>query len=278
MRVDTAKCVGCGNCVPVCTMGVIHVEAGHAVVNEEECVECGTCKRFLRVEGFPAPLVRGVRAVLHAFHLAHEAPPDVCPAGALFQPDLAWPRSVRKTFSDPTIKHASTGIGGRGTEEIKTNDVTGRLGRGDAGLIVEMGRPGLGARLAELDRVARAMAELGARFEPKNPVTQMMPDPSTGALNPEVLNEKVMSAIIEMKIPAARLPEFLGRLRQVAAGLTSVCSVAVAGRCGVGGSIPYEEIVVEEAGFPLSLTSKTNLGLGRPRFKDSAMAAGGEAE
>ncbi len=252
-------------------MGVIRVEAGRAVVNEEECVECGTCKRFLRVEGFPAPLVRAVRAVLHTLHLAHEAPPDVCPAGALFQPELEWPRSVRKAFSDPTTKHASTGIGGRGTEEIKTNDVTGRLRNGDAGLIVEMGRPGLGARLAELDRVARAMAELGARFESKNPVTQMMPDPATGALNPEVLNEKVMSAIIEMKVPVAGLPEFLGRLNEVAAGLTSVCSVAVAGRCDPDGSIPYEEIVVKETGFPLSLTSKTNLGLGRPRFGESGV-------
>lgn len=265
-------------------MGVIHVEAGHAVVNEDECVECGTCKRFLRVDGFPASLVRAVRAVLHAFHLAHDAPPDVCPAGALYQPDLAWPRSVRKAFSDPTTKHASTGIGGRGTEEIKTNDVTGRLREGDAGLIVEMGRPGLGARLAELDRVARAMAELGAHFEPKNPVTEMMPDPATGALNPEVLGEKVMSAIIEMNVPAARLPEFLSRLREVATGLTTVCSVAVAGRCGPDGSIPYEDIIVREAGFGLSLASKTNLGLGRPRFHEggatgtvAGVTIGGEA-
>ena len=45
---------------------------------------------------------------------------------------------------------------GRGTDEIKMNDVTGRLRRGDAGLLVEMGRPGVGAYFRDIEKVAMA--------------------------------------------------------------------------------------------------------------------------
>ena len=63
MRVDETKCVGCGNCVPACTMGAIYIENGHSNVNEDECVECGSCKRFLEVEGRNPTLVRGIRKI-----------------------------------------------------------------------------------------------------------------------------------------------------------------------------------------------------------------------
>lgn len=262
LRVDTNKCVGCGNCVLVCTMGVISVRNGRAYVNEDECVECGTCRRFLRVEGLSPTIVRLARSVASTLHLNYDAPVDVCPTGALYQPELEWPRTVRQAFSDPTVKHPTTGIGGRGTEEIKTNDVTGRLGPGDAGLIVEMGRPGMGTRCTDLQKMSMALARVGAQFEPKNPVTSLMTDASTGQINPDVLNEKVMSAIIEMKVPIERIPEFLGVIREVAGQVDTVFSVAVAGRCDPEGRIPYED-AVREAGWNLSLNAKTNLGLGR---------------
>ena len=51
MLIDPGKCVACGNCVPVCPMGAIYLEAGVAEVNQDECVECSTCYRFLPSEG-----------------------------------------------------------------------------------------------------------------------------------------------------------------------------------------------------------------------------------
>ena len=57
MQIDEWKCVGCGNCVSVCTMGVISVMDGRSRVNEEECVECNTCYRTLRSKGIT---VRGL--------------------------------------------------------------------------------------------------------------------------------------------------------------------------------------------------------------------------
>lgn len=279
MQIDEWKCVGCGNCVPVCTMGVISVVDGRSRVNEEECVECNTCYRTLRSEGLNPTLVRAARWVLRQLRLAYEPAPDVCPTGALTPPTLTWPRSVRATFSDPTIKHPSTGTGGRGTEEIKSNDVTGRLQPGEIGFVVELGRPGLGARFRDLQTVAMALAEAGARFEPKNPVTHLMTDTAAGLLREDVLNEKVMSAIIECRADAVRAPRILAALRRVAADIETVLSAGVAARCGPDGSVPYAE-VVRASGFTLSLNAKTNLGLGRPLFEERsepAQASAGRA-
>ena len=125
---------------------------GTSQVNQEECVECNTCYRTLRSEGRNPTFVRSVRWLLRQFRLAYDAPPDVCPTGALTPPKLTWPRTLRAEFSDPNVKHPSTGGGGRGTEEIKTNDVTGRVQEGKIGFAVELGRPGLGARFHDLRR------------------------------------------------------------------------------------------------------------------------------
>ena len=72
-----------------------------------------------------------------------------CPRKAFYEPEEVrqWPRSVRKVFGDPTEKHESTGVRGRGTEEVKTNDVTGRVKRGEVGFALEFGRPSIGCRV-----------------------------------------------------------------------------------------------------------------------------------
>lgn len=267
MKIDQNKCVGCGNCMPICTMGVISVVNGRSQVNEDECVECNSCYRTLRSEGYNPTLVRTIRWILKQFHLAYDPSPDICPTGALTPPALEWPRSLRSEFSDPTIRHSSTGTGGRGTEEIKSNDVTGRLKPGMIGLVAELGRPGLGARFRDLEKISMALAEVGVVFEPKNPVTYLMTDTKTGKIRDDVLDEKVMSAIIECRIEESRLPEALEALRRAAGEIDTVLSAGVSARCNPDGSIPYEDIV-RKCGFTLSLNAKTNLGMGRPRYEE----------
>ena len=111
MEIDKKKCVGCGNCHAVCTMGAIYLdEDGKSVVNQEECVECSTCYRVLRNEGRMPWFVRAVRKVLGALRLGYLADVDVCPTGALTPPELTWPRNVRAVFSDPLKVHPGTGI------------------------------------------------------------------------------------------------------------------------------------------------------------------------
>jgi len=269
MEIDKKKCVGCGNCHAVCTMGVIYLdEDGKSVVNQDECVECNTCYRVLRNEGQKPWFVRTIRKILSFFRLGYLAEVDVCPTGALTLPELEWPRSIRALFSDPTTIHPGTGGGGRGTDEIKTNDVTGRIRRGEVGLVVEMGRPGTGAYFRDIEKVAMALAKLKLYFEKKNPVTQSMVNPETGKMKDEVLNEKVLSAIIEMKTELERIPEFLRTLEMVQKEVDTVISAGVASKCLPDGTVPHEEWV-KKAGYKLSPNGKTNIGLGRPLFEES---------
>lgn len=268
MEIDKKKCVGCGNCHAICTMGAIYLdEDGKSVVNQEECVECATGYRVLRNEEYMPWFVRAVRKILSTFRLGCLAEVDVCPTGALTPPDLTWPRTLRATFSDPTVIHPATGISGRGTEEIKSNDVTGRIRKGEAGLVVEMGRPGIGAYFRDIEKVAMALAPLSPSFEPQNPVTQLMEDQETGKMKEEILDEKVLSAIVEMKIPLERIPEILQILEKVQKEIDTVISIGVSSRCLPDGAIPHVEWV-RKAGFTLSPNGKTNLGLGRPLFRE----------
>lgn len=263
MEIDKEKCVGCGNCVPYCTMGVIRLEDGMAVVNEDECVECNTCYRCCESEGLNPAVVRTLRKLFELFNVRYDARMDVCPTGALTPPELEWPRSLRRAFSDPTVAHDSTGMAGRGTEEIKTNDITGRIGPGEAGVVIDLGRPGTGVFFSDIDKMTTALAPLEITFEPENPITSLIADAQMGSLSEDILKEKVLSAIIELKVNLSELPVVLGAVESVARDLDTVVSVGVSSKCEDDGNIPHERVCMEN-GYALSLNGKTNLGLGRP--------------
>ena len=263
MLINPRKCVACGNCVPVCPMGAIYLEAGLAEVNQDECVECSTCYRFLPSEGLPAALVRLARRAIALLRLRFDQPLDRCPTGALEPPDLEWPRSLRRAFSDPLVVHDDTGLAGRGTEEIKTNDLTGRIGEGEAGMVIDLGRPGIGVHFHDIQKVTMALAALGTEFEPDNPVTLLMEDRATGRLKSEILQEKVLSAIIEFKTTLDRLPQYFQAIDEVEGELDTVICIGVSSRCGPDGAVPHQAVCREE-GLVLSVNGKTNLGLGRP--------------
>jgi ferredoxin len=268
MDIDKTKCVGCGNCHIICTMGAISLDAdGKSVVNQDECVECSTCYRVLRNEGYWAWFVRAIRKALSLFKLGYLADADLCPTGALTPPELTWPRNIRAQFSNPSTVHPGTGVPGRGTDEIKSNEVTGRLRRGEAGLVVEIGRPEIGAFFRDIEKVVMALAPLEPHFEADNPVTHLIADHRTGRMKEEVLNEKVLSAIIELKTGLEKIPAFLAALEKVQHEIDTVISIGVASRCLPDGSIPHEEWV-RKAGYSLSHSGKTNLGLGRPLFRE----------
>ena len=268
MEIDETKCVGCGNCVPYCTMGVIRIENGIATVNEDECVECNTCYRCCESEKLNTGMVRFIRKILRRIRLRYDAKMDVCPTGALVPPELEWPRTLRRAFSDPIETHESTGGGGRGTEEIKTNDVTGRIGPDQTGLVIDMGRPGTGVFFSDIEKMTMALSSLDVHFEEKNPLTALMTDTSRGTLKPEVLGEKVLSAIIELQMQRTELQTVLATVDRVAKELNTVLSVGVSSRCEPDGRIPHEPVCLG-SGFQPSLNGKTNLGLGR-RYDEAA--------
>ena len=221
-------------------MGAIHYfpdekkpKKKKARIDEEECVECGVCFRA-----------------------------EVCKPQAIYRQEIQWPRSVRLAFSDPMVEHKQTGVPGRGTEEMKTNEVTGRFKRGSYGMAVEVGRPGVGARLEDLEKIAITLAKIGVEFEPRNPVTFLFEDVKTGQLKPEVRKEKVLSAIIEFVVKPDQLRPVLQSLKDISGKIDSVFSLDLI-------SFPEETEkgpalkVVKELGFPVYPNGKVNLGLGR---------------
>jgi hypothetical protein len=206
-------------------------------------------------------LVRMVRSALHVFRLRFDPEPDVCPTAAITPEELAWPRTIRRAFSDVTATHESTGIHGRGTEEVKTNDVTNRVTLGTVGLTVELGRPGIGVRFRDVETVTRTLARARVRFEKHNPVTALMVEPSSGSLDPEILDEKVMSCIIEVAMDERDAPAVLEALREVAGRLETVMALGVAVRCADDGTTEIEHVLREHRYEPI--WAKTNIGIGR---------------
>jgi hypothetical protein len=76
-----------------------------------------------------------------------------------------------------------------------------------------------------------------------------------------------MSAIIEMKIRQEKIPELLQVLEGVQKEVDTVISVGVSSKCLPDGSVPHEKWV-RKAGYRLSPNGKTNLGTGRPFFRE----------
>lgn len=268
MKIDPNKCVACGNCLPICPMGAIHIDPilERAAVNEDECVECFACYRGMSKEHLSPIMVRTIRKTAKLFRFRFDPEPDICPTDAIVPQELTWPRIVRRAFSDPQVPHESTGIHGRGTAEVKTNDVTHRIGVGEAGFVVEFGRPGVGARFCDIQRVTTALARLGVQFEKNNPVTSLMADPARGLIREEILNEKILSAIVEIKIALENVPSVLREIRKLSSEGDTVISIGVSTRCDSEGDDPLREIL-EREGYP-TYRGKTNLGLGRITVHD----------
>jgi hypothetical protein len=245
-------------------MGAIYIDPAikRATINREECVECYACYNGLSQEHLNPTIVRTVRKVFAAMRIRFEPEPDVCPTAA-FEPDeLTWPRVVRRAFSDPRVPHESTGVEGRGTEEVKTNDVSGRVKVGEVGFTIEFGRPGVGARFTDIQKMCWALAKAGVVFEKKNPITSLMSDVATGTLRPDILGEKVMSAIVEIKVPVERTEEIIRLVWQIEKEIATVVAIGVGTRCDEQGEEHVVAPILEKLGYKL-VRAKTNLGLGR---------------
>jgi len=213
--------------------GRIYIE-----IDQDQCTDCGMC----------------VRA-------------NICPVNALYQEVEDWPREIRGILSNPLIEFKDSQVPGRGTEEMKTNDVKGTYLPGEVGVGVELGRPGLGAYFRDVEIVAMALmgANIGFKLANENPVTHFMSDKTAGKIRDDVLGEKATSAIIEGKCKLEKLPQALKALQQAADQVDTVFTVEVITKVTRDGDVPIKAML-EEAGFWYSINSKNNLGLGLPAY------------
>jgi len=245
MLIDKEACTGCGKCVPYCPMEVIiwhkkDKEKGTKAFSEidlEKCVECSVCYRA-----------------------------EVCPTDAIHEQKLEWPRILRKAFSDPIYVHEGTDVPGRGTEEMKTNDVTGRFLDGFIGVGMEFGRPVTGTYLRETEKAIKRLVKMGIALEPLNPLTQLIENKKTGELKKDVLNERVLSAIVEFTVPIGRAQEIFSTVKEIAREINTVFSLDLICKVSPDGKIPIIQ-EVQRAGLVRSINGKTNVGLGRPLYQ-----------
>jgi ferredoxin len=280
MKINPNKCVACGNCTYVCPMGAIYIDPQlkRATINRDDCVECYACYNGLSQEHLNPTMVRTMRRVFQMMRLRFDPEPDVCPT-ASFEPDeLSWPRVVRRAFSDPRVPHESTGVEGRGTEEVKTNDVSGRVQVGEVGFTIEFGRPGVGVWFRDIQTACTALARAGVSFEKKNPITSLMTDVSKGQIREDVLNEKLMSAIVEIKVPVERTEEVVRLVWDIEKQVDTVVALGVGTRCDEAGDETVVAPILERLGYRLQ-RAKTNTGLGRitnvlERAKPETVGAG----
>ena len=244
MVFEQSKCIGCGVCTIYCPADAIKIirdQEGKrkAWIDQSACLECGTCIR--------KRVVKCPRDALY------ELPKEERPIG----------RQMRRFFSDPSTTHPLTGVPGRGTEEVKTNDVTGRVCRGELGLCLELGRPVLGTSVREIEKATMLLARYGIELEPCNPLSDLLEDRNTGKFKSEYLEERFVSAIVEFCIPFSRGEELLRICQKIADEVDTVFSMDMICCYNEDGTNPAVELC-EKMGIHMRDNAKVNIGIGRP--------------
>ena len=240
MEIDKETCIACMQCLDYCPMGCIYEQEGEVFIDQDECVECSAC--------------------LNA---------AICPTDSLYLPEETkeYPRWLRAAFSNPAEQFPIAKQGGRGTEEMKTNDVTGKIKLGDLGMTLEFGRPGTGTRLGEVEKVTSVICPFGVHLDQANPVTTLLEDLQTGKMKSEIKEEKVLSCILEFSFHQDKLEEVVDRVQMVLKDVRTVVSWGVITRFDKDWSLMFQDRL-EQKGFNIRPNAKINVGLGRPLVAD----------
>jgi len=237
--INNELCTGCETCIPYCPVNAFKkVEDQKKVyVDQDICTKCNVCVRQ-----------------------------NVCPFDAI--EDEAYDDFISEfqhILSDPTVSLAGSSVPGRGTEEMKTNDVTGRYQKDEYGVCIDMGRPGIGCRMRDAEKVAIAVIEAGLELEGPgcSPLAKIMTDISTGKIREDMLDTNLLSIIVEGKCPLDKIGDILQALQKVEKEIDTVFSLGIVARVDEKGYTPLLD-TLKELNIPEPVRGKLNVGLGRP--------------
>jgi ferredoxin len=204
----------------------------------DKCVECGVCERV-----------------------------HVCAANAITkEPDLPWPRILRREFSDPV-----TPRWGADGSDMKANDVKNKIKKGEAEFSLEFGRPGVSVLVSEIEEIIAPIARLNVHFPERGHLTSLMSDTTKGIFKDEVRNERLLRASIGFTVEPTRIPEVMKAVEESATLATgTIFSLDLVTVLEDDGSIPNVEIL-NNSGYHASPNCKINLGLGRINDQEKEM-------
>lgn len=236
-QINREKCVGCKKCMTYCTVDAIHHDGEKCYVDETACTECYVCLRQ-----------------------------HVCPKDAIEAVELNdFYKQFQHVMSDPVENYGVTGVTGRGTEEVKTNDVSGRIKKGEVGICIDMGRPGIGVYLRDAETVAMACVKAGVKLATAEhtPLSALMPDLTTGKLVDECKDYHLLSVIIEGKCSEDGVKNVIAALKDVEKKIDTVFSLGLILRVDDQGQTKALDCL-QELGVQYPFRGKVNVGLGRP--------------
>jgi hypothetical protein len=110
--------------------------------------------------------------------------------------------------------------------------------------------------------MTRTLATNGVSFEKKNPITHLMTDVATGDLREDILNEKILSAIVEIKTSIDEVEKVLNIVQEVNHQIDTVIAIGISTRCDEKGEDNILAPLLNDLGYAYS-RAKTNMGLGQ---------------